>query len=77
MDTQHAGKVVSIEDHGTIVIVFVAPTDGRLEFPVYFDHRPFSHMYEARGGHDGIIGKDVVAEMGNGTLQFVDELDAE
>ena len=32
------GTITRIEDHGTIVLVWIDQT------PVYFDHRPFGHF---------------------------------
>jgi len=37
------GTINRIEDHGTIVVVFIDST------PVYFDHTPFRWLIEAEG----------------------------
>ena len=39
------GVIDTIEDHGTIVIVWLR--SGTQAKPVYFDHRPFQHMLQA------------------------------
>ena len=42
------GTVGKIEDHDSIVIVWVE-SDERI-LPVYFDHRPFKNLWEAEDG---------------------------
>ena len=49
------GKVFHIENHGTIVIVWIKNEEGR--HPIYFDHRPFANLSEAEDGN--IIGREV------------------
>ena len=39
------GRIIGIEDHGTIVQVWIATEDNR-EIPVNFDHRMFQAFYE-------------------------------
>lgn len=62
-----------VEDHGTIVAVHLA--QGA---PVYFDHRPFHHLFEERGGWGGIINarvRRVEDGQGGEAIQFEDEED--
>jgi hypothetical protein len=42
------GTVTGIEDHGTIVIVRLTTAAG-LDFPIFFDHRPFHWLLEGEG----------------------------
>lgn len=60
-----------VENHGTIVAVHLA--QGA---PVYFDHRPFHWLFEARGGWDNIIGarvRRVEDDQGGESIVFEDE----
>jgi hypothetical protein len=43
------GTITRIEDHGTIVILFIDNT------PIYFDHTPFRWLYEMEAGN--LIGR--------------------
>lgn len=58
-----------IVDHGTIVEVVLSK--GR----VYFDHRPFRWMVEARGGLKNVINQRcrVIDEDGCESILFEDE----
>ena len=64
------GKIVSIENHGTIIMVWVENEDG--VYPIYFDHRPFSNMWEAEGGD--IVGRQVEYDNSGeeDTMKFLD-----
>lgn len=53
-ETEEYQLITRIVDHGTIVAVHLSK--GRI---VYFDHRPFGHMVEARGGIENVGGQRV------------------
>lgn len=60
------GNVVAIRNHGTIVEL-ILDTGA----PIYFDHRPFGHLYEAEQGN--IVGRHVTVEVdgdGEQTVSF-------
>ena len=42
------GAVQSVHNYGSIVGVYMLRDDGTV-FPVFFDHRPFSHLCEGEG----------------------------
>lgn len=42
------GTISSVENHGSIVVVWLDLDDGRSE-PVYMDHRAFAWMVEGEG----------------------------
>ena len=48
-------KITRVEDHGSIVRVFAQNKDD-LQV-ITFDHRPFSWLWEAEGGH--LIGREI------------------
>lgn len=55
MDAPEYTTITGISDHGTIVCVHLADHPR----PIYFDHRPFGWMWDARGGRAGLIGARV------------------
>lgn len=44
--------ITGFTNHGTIIAVHLKSGPS-----VYFDHRPFGHMVEARGGLQNILGQ--------------------
>jgi hypothetical protein len=61
--------ITAIEDHGTIVVVYLK--SGQ---PVFFDHRQFQHLWDAQEGN--VIGQRVRREEndeGGETVIFEDE----
>ena len=61
------GTITSIEDYGTIVMVWL-DTGGDIR-PVYFDHRPFRHLLESENcDPTDLIGR--VASFKDETLSF-------
>ncbi len=71
------GVIQQIENHGTIVQVWIETDDHRL-LPVNFDHRPFWHMVEARGPHNILGFGATFDESGEQpTLSFDDEAQRE
>jgi len=61
------GTVGKIEDHGSVVIVWVE-SDERI-LPVYFDHRPFKNLWEAEDGD--IVGREVEYDEENNSFEFL------
>jgi len=49
------GQIISIENHGTIVQVWIVTEDSR-EIPINFDHRMFGLFYE---DNKPIVGKTI------------------
>ena len=45
------GIIERIEDHGTVVLVFLRGSNE----PIAFDHRQFSHLWEAE--EDDLVGR--------------------
>lgn len=70
------GVISSVENHGSIVIVWLDLEDGRTGHPVYFDQRAFWTMAEAEQaeGPDDFIGR-LVCFSGEG-IEFLDNLEA-
>ena len=69
------GTISSVEDHGSIVIVWLDLEDGGSE-PVYMDHRAFGWLVEGEGieSPDDLIGRPVFY---NGeTIEFLDNVEA-
>ena len=51
------GTISNIQNCGTIVVVILDTDDG--SHPIYFDHRPFSHLLEAEGCNpNDLIGRN-------------------
>lgn len=50
------GTIIEVEDHGSIVIVWLETELG--ERPVYFDHRSFQTMHDGLAGE--LVGEEVV-----------------
>jgi len=46
--TVPTGRIVAVEDHGTIVTVLLRRRRGR-SMVIHFDHRPFWNWFEATG----------------------------
>ncbi len=77
------GTITSVENHGTIVSVWVTADKvepGKRPFTiVHFDHRMFQHLVDARGVTklDDLVGQGVTYEDEGGaespTLAFDDE----
>ena len=64
-----SGTITTIQDCGTIVIVFL--DTGEKISPIYFDHRCFGHLLEAEGcDPSGLIGRPVTYE--NEAIYFED-----
>jgi hypothetical protein len=53
-------KITSVEDHGSIIIIWLDLEDGGSE-PVYMDQRAFGWMVEGEGAEsiDDLIGRPV------------------
>ena len=69
------GTISSVENHGSIVILWLALEDGRRE-PVYLDQRAFGWMVEGEGieSPDDLIGRPV-SYNGN-VIEFLDNVEA-
>jgi hypothetical protein len=69
------GTISSIENHGSIVVVWLGLADGRA-VPVYFDRRAFLTMAEAEGAAspDDLIGRPACFD-GHG-IEFLDTMEA-
>ena len=69
------GVISSVEDHGSIVVVWLDLEDGGTG-PVYFDRRTFSWMAEAEGAEseDSLIGRPV--HFDGECIEFLDTLEA-
>lgn len=70
MPTDNYTTITACVNHGTIIAVHLAQGS-----PVYFDHRPFGWMVDARGA-DNIIGARVrraYSPEGGESLVFEDE----
>lgn len=54
------GIVTGLEDHGSIVIMFVEDRDGA-DNPVYFDRRAFHHVVAeiGYGSSENLLGREV------------------
>lgn len=51
------GEIFNVEDHGSIVLVFLLADDQRVVL-VPFDHRPFGWLCDAEGcGASDLIGR--------------------
>jgi len=61
------GTVSRIENHGSIVIVWIE-LDERV-LPVYFDHRPFLNMWEGQNGD--VVGREVEYNQENNSFEFL------
>ena len=75
------GRTFAVQDHGTIVQLWVAYTpEGDTdvhEMPVHFDHRMFHHLVVGRGVQY-ILYQDVEVTFGGDdgpTVRFLDEGD--
>lgn len=68
--TTLTGTISSVENHGTIVTVWLKTKLGQ-EYPVHFDHRPFQHLLEAENcTAEALVGHR--ASFSDGTLSFRD-----
>jgi len=64
------GKVIAVENHGTIVAVHLLTDEKRL-VPIYFDHRPFDWMLDAEGcGPEDLVGRR--ASYDGTSIKFLD-----
>lgn len=68
------GSIRSVEDHGSIVIIWIDPEDGRSE-PVYIDHRVFGWIVEGEGirAVGDLIGRPV--SYSGETIEFLDNVE--
>ena len=68
------GTISSVEDHGSIVIVWVNMDDGTSQ-PVYMERRAFGRMVEGEGiaRADELEGRVVAFD--GGTIEFLDTLE--
>ena len=65
------GTISSVQNCGTIVIVWLAKDESRV--PVYFDHRPFGHMLAAMNCDPvDLIGRQASHDSESETLSFED-----
>jgi hypothetical protein len=74
-EEQVEGTISSVEDHGSIVIVWLDMGAGRSQ-PVYMDHRSFGWMLDGEGIEtpDDLIGRPILY---NGeAIEFLDSLEA-
>lgn len=69
-----SGTIGSVEDHGSIVIVWLDLDDGTSE-PVYMDHRAFGWMVEGEGIETigELEGRSVLFD--GQTIEFLDTLE--
>jgi hypothetical protein len=61
------GTIRSIEDHGTIITLWIEDDTGRSR-PVSFDHRPFRWMARVEGGD--LVGRRIASD--GATIEFLD-----
>lgn len=68
------GIISSVENHGSIVIIWLDLEDGRSQ-PVYMDHRAFGWLVEGEGINDvrDLEGRSVNYD-GN-VIEFLDSLE--
>jgi hypothetical protein len=67
------GTIVSVENHGSIVVVWLDLQDGTSE-PVYMDHGAFGWMIEGEScGSDDLLGREVC--LGGQTIEFLDNVE--
>jgi len=67
------GEVTHVDDHGSIVIMWVKPHGGKRPIiPINFDSRMFGNMWEQEGGV--IEGRTVrvIGDFGSETIEFID-----
>ena len=43
------GEIFNVEDHGSIVLVFLLADDDQRVILIPFDHRPFTHLLDSEG----------------------------
>lgn len=69
------GTISSVENYGSIVIVWLALENGVSE-PIYLDHRAFGWVVEGEGvgTPDDLIGRPIVYN--GGAIEFLDSLEA-
>ena len=68
------GTISSVESHGSIVIIWIGPEDGRSE-PIYIDHRVFGWLVDGEGidSPDELIGRSV--SYSGETIEFLDSVE--
>lgn len=68
------GTISSVENHGSIVVVWIDLEDGTTE-PVYFEARPFGWLLDGEGcGPDDLISRPVCCD--GETIEFLDDVEA-
>jgi hypothetical protein len=69
------GTISRVENHGSIIVVWIDVKDGRSE-PIYMDRRAFFWMVEAEGIEhvSELEGREV--HFNGETIQFMDTLEA-
>lgn len=69
------GEIYDVQDHGSIVLVFLLADEDQRVILVPFDHRPFSNLLEGEGGEaSDLIGRRVSY---NGETIFFQQEDEE
>ena len=59
-NTTTTGTILDVQDHGTIVIVYLDAEEHRV-VPIYFDHRPFGWLLDGEGcGAEELIGRTAI-----------------
>ena len=73
----HKGKILSVEDGGSVWQIFYRPEEGGIDH-VIFDWRMFSHFYEGTSGrsfyHDYNfgVGRDTIKDYFEGKTLLVE-----
>ncbi len=69
------GTISGVEDHGSIVILWLDLEDGRSQ-PIYLEHRAFGWMLDGEGVEipDDLIGRSVSFD--GEAIEFLDYLEA-
>ena len=68
---EQAGEIVTVENHGSIVLVMLRSEQGWL-IPVPFDYRPFTWLLDAEGCQPAdLIGRQASYD-GDGNFKFLD-----
>lgn len=68
------GEIYDVQDHGSIVLVFLLADDDQRVILIPFDHRPFSWLIDAEGCEaSDLIGRRV--EYNGETITFQNEDD--
>ena len=67
------GEIFDVQDHGSIVLVFILTDDDQRVVMVPFDHRPFGWLLQGEGCEAAdLIGQDHTGEAGSGRDRYLE-----